>query len=190
MLRRFEYEGRPAADQPIMAWAFHDAIYRIQEALKGVIDNYPMAWARPVLRRIVFPLGANERRPNDRLGHKVAQLMLSPSETRDRLTRGAYKSDRTGFTIGVMEALLPDVIATEPLERRLVKAFRAGKAEGFTYAEQLASAVEAGEFSQAEADQMLSVRERVLDIVAVDDFEVEALRAGVKDAQEDMRDAA
>ena len=51
MLRRFEYEGRPAADQPIMAWAFHDAIYRIQEALKGVIDNYPFAFLRPVLRR-------------------------------------------------------------------------------------------------------------------------------------------
>ncbi|MEM1081050.1 MAG: acyl-CoA dehydrogenase [Pseudomonadota bacterium] len=190
MLRRFEYEGRPAADQPILAWAFHDAIYRIQEALKGVVDNYPIAWARPFLRRIVFPLGANERRPNDRLGHKVAQLMLSPSETRDRLTRGAYRSDRTGFPIGVMESLLPDVIATEPLERRLVKSFRAGKAQGFTYAEQLASAVEAGDFTQAEADQMISVRERVLDIIAVDDFDVRELRAAIRDTGEDMRDAA
>ncbi|MEM7053866.1 MAG: acyl-CoA dehydrogenase [Pseudomonadota bacterium] len=190
MLRRYEYEGRPAADQPIVAWAFHDAIYRIQEALKGVIDNYPVAWVRPILRRIVFPLGANERRPNDRLGHKVAQLLLSPSETRDRLTRGCYKSDRTGFPVGVMETLLPDVIAVEPLERRLVKAYRAGKASGYTYQEQLASAVEAGEFSEAEAEQMLSVRERVLDIIAVDDFDKRELQAGVSEAKEEIRDAA
>ena len=190
MLRRYEHEGRPAVDQPIMAWAFHDAIYRIQEALKGVIDNYPIAWVRPFLRRIVFPLGANERRPNDRLGHKVAQLMLSPSETRDRLTRGCYKSDRAGFPIGVMETLLPDVIAVEPLERRLVKSFRAGKAVGYTYKEQLASAVQAGDFSESEAEMMLSVRERVLDIIAVDDFDVRELQAGVRETGEEIRDAA
>ena len=190
MLRRFEYEGRPAADQPILAWAFHDAIYRIQEALKGVIDNYPFAFLRPVLRRIVFPLGANERRPNDRLGHKVAALMLSPSETRDRLTRGAYKKDRPGHVPGNMESLLPDVIAAEPLERKLVKAVKTGRAVGLTYDEQVRSAKEAGVLDDKEAKILLDVRERVLEIVAVDDFELEELQAGLTEKGDSIRDAA
>ncbi|MDT8450087.1 MAG: acyl-CoA dehydrogenase domain-containing protein, partial [Wenzhouxiangellaceae bacterium] len=190
MLRRFEYEGRPAADQPIMAWAFHDGIYRIQEALKGVIDNYPIAPLRPVLRRIVFPLGANERRPNDRLGHKVAALMLSPSETRDRLTRGCYKADRPGHVPGNMETLLPDVIKAEPLERRLLKAVRAGKVSGYTFDAQVASGVEAGVFNAQEAELLTSVRERVMEIVAVDDFDLRELQAGLTEESEQVRDAA
>ncbi|MFU8877828.1 MAG: acyl-CoA dehydrogenase [Wenzhouxiangellaceae bacterium] len=190
MLRRFEHEGRPAADQPIMAWAFHDGIYRIQEALKGVIDNYPIAFMRPILRRIVFPLGANERRPNDRLGHKVAALMLSPSETRDRLTRGCYRKDRPGHVPGNMEALLPDVIAAEPLERRLLKAIKTGKASGYTYDEQLAAAEKAGVFSEPEAKLMRSVRERVMEIVAVDDFDIRELQAGLTEKGDAIREAA
>jgi len=190
MLRRFEYEGRPAADQPILAWAFHDAIYRIQEALKGVIDNYPIAPVRPILRRIVFPLGANERRPNDRLGHKVAALMLSPSETRDRLTRGCYKTDRSGHVIGNMESLLPDVIAAEPLERRLLKAVKAGKVSGYTFDEQVDNAEKTGLFSAEEARLMRSVRERAMEIVAVDDFDIRELQAGVSEKGEAIRDAA
>ena len=190
MLRRFEYEGRPASDQPILAWAFHDAVYRIQEALKGVIDNYPIPAVRPILRRIVFPLGANERRPNDRLGHKVAALMLSPSETRDRLTRGCYKTDRPGHVIGNMETLLPDVIAAEPLERRLLKAVKNGKVTGYTFDEQVDNAEKSGVFSAEEAKLMRSVRERAMEIIAVDDFDIRELQAGVSEKGEAIRDAA
>lgn len=179
MLRRFEQEGRPAADQPIMAWAFHDAIYRIQNALAGVIDNYPFAWARPFLRLIVFPTGRSERAPNDRLGHKVAALLLSPSETRDRLTRGIYKSDRTGHPIGVMETLLPKVIAAEPLDRKLLKALRNGEIAGRSYEEQVADAHEKKLLTDQDVELLLDVRKRSLEVVAVDDFDHEELQAGL-----------
>jgi len=179
MLRRFEQEGRPAADQPIMAWAFHDAIHRIQNALSGVIDNYPFAWVRPFLRLVVFPTGRSERAPNDRLGHKVAALMLSPSETRDRLTRGIYKSDRAGHPVGVMETLLPRVIAAEPLDRKLLKALRSGEIGGRTYEEQVAQAFDKGLLSDQDVELLLDVRKRSLEVVAVDDFDHEELQAGL-----------
>jgi acyl-CoA dehydrogenase len=184
MLRRYEHDARPVADQAILAWAFHDAIYKIQEALRGVIDNYPLPWVRPFLRRIIFPLGRVERTPNDRLGHKVAALLLSPSETRDRLTRGIYVSDRSGNTIGVMEKLLPDVIAAEPLERKLLKAQRAGQISGYTFEEQLEQARDKNIISDTEFDFMMNVRRRTLEIIAVDDFELEEIQAGL-DAQAD-----
>jgi acyl-CoA dehydrogenase len=40
MLKRYESIGRPAADQAILAWAFHDSIYKIQVALRLVVDNF------------------------------------------------------------------------------------------------------------------------------------------------------
>ncbi|MEE4331185.1 MAG: acyl-CoA dehydrogenase [Wenzhouxiangella sp.] len=179
MLRRYEHDGRPVSDQAILAWAFHDSIYKMQHAFRGVIDNYPIAWVRPILRRIVFPLGRVERAPNDRLGHKVAALLLSPSETRDRLTRGIYVSDRNGHPIGVMEKLLPDVIAAEPLERKMLKAQRAGRLTGFTSEEHLAQARELEILTQREADFLADVRRRVLEVISVDDFELESLQAGL-----------
>ncbi len=187
MLRRFEHDSRPAADQPILAWAFHDAIYKIQHAMRGVIDNYPLAWMRPVLRFIVFPLGRVERAPNDRLGHKVAALLLSPSETRDRLTRGIYTSDRTGYPLGVMEKLLPDVIAAEPLERRLLKAQRAGQFKSPTFEGQVAEAVDKNILSDSERDFLMDVRRRTLEIISVDDFDLEEIQAGLTARGDEIR---
>ena len=45
MLKRYEDEGRPAADQPLLAWAFHDAAHKIELALSGALRNFPI---RPV----------------------------------------------------------------------------------------------------------------------------------------------
>lgn len=187
MLRRFEHDARPSADQPILAWAFHDAIYQIQHAMRGVIDNYPLAWMRPFLRLIIFPFGRIERAPNDRLSHKVAALLLSPSETRDRLSRGIYKTNRPGHWLGIMEVLLPDVIAAEPLERKLAKAVRSGVVGGHTYAEQLSQAVEAEVLSADEAKLLGELRERVIEIISVDDFDLAELQAGLSETGEAIR---
>lgn len=179
MLKRFESQGRPAADQAILAWTFHNAIYRIQIALRLVIDNFPNRYLRPVLRFIVFPFGRRERAPGDRLTHKVAQLLLSPSDTRERLTQGVYRSARAQHPVGLMEEALPKVIQAEPLERKLLKALRQGEIEGMTWDQQLQHAVEKGILTSKEGDILRHARELVKEIIAVDDFDAEELRLAV-----------
>lgn len=178
MLKRYESIGRPAADQAILAWAFHDSIYKIQLALRLVVDNFPHRTMRSLLRLVVFPLGRRERAPGDRLTHKVAQLLLAPSDTRDRLTHGVYKSARTGHPVGMMEQALPQVIAAEPLERKLLKAVGASEIGGITWDEQLKDAVAKGVVSADEAAILVRVRALVMEIIAVDEFEVEDIRLG------------
>ncbi len=177
MLKRFEDQGRPAADQPILAWAFHACVYDIQEALRGVLNNFPNRWMAAMLKLIVFPLGARERRPNDRLGHKVASLLMAPSETRDRLTDGVYKTASPGHVIGAMEALLPEVIAAEPLARKVDKAVRQGELTGETYALRIQQAQQTNLLSKKEAELLLDVHARSMEIIAVDDFDDDELRA-------------
>ncbi|MFC1796691.1 acyl-CoA dehydrogenase, partial [Pseudomonadota bacterium] len=180
MLKRFESQGRPAADQAILAWAFHNAIYKIQVALRLVVDNFPNRYLRTVLRIVVFPFGRRERASGDRLTHKVAQLLLSPSDTRDRLTDGIYKSAKTGHPIGVMEEALPQVIHAEPLERRLLKALKQGEITGITWDEQVKDAIAKSVLSAQEADILVRVRNLVMEIIAVDEFKPEDLQAGSK----------
>jgi acyl-CoA dehydrogenase len=178
MLKRYESIGRPAADQAILAWAFHDAIYKIQTAFFRVIDNFPNRALRALLHLVVFPLGRREREPGDRLTHKAAQLLVAPSETRSRLTHGIYKTARDGHPVGMMEQALPQVIAAEPLERKLLKALKAGDLDGITWAEQVRDAVSKRVLTPEEAAIMAEVRERVMEIIAVDEFDTEDLRLG------------
>jgi acyl-CoA dehydrogenase len=178
MLKRFEIQGRPAADQPILAWAFHDAIYKIQTALGSVVDNFPSRAVRVLLAVFIFPLGRHERQPGDRLGHKVSQLLMSPSQTRDRLTDGVFISDKASDPIGLLELALPRVIAAEPLERRLHKAEIAGELDAGDMQVQLQKAVEQFIITADEAKELEAVREMVTEIIAVDEFESSYLRMG------------
>jgi len=178
MLKRYESQGRPAADQAILAWAFHNAIYRIQIALRLVVDNFPNRYIRGLLRFAVFPFGRREKAPGDRLTHKVAQLLLTPSDTRQRLTDGVYMSETSNHPICFMERALPQVINAEPLERKLLKAVRNREVRGVTWDEQVRDAVTKHVLSKEEADILVRVRELVAEIIAVDEFDGEELKAG------------
>lgn len=190
MLKRFEIQGRPANDQPILAWAFHDSINKIQNALGLVVDNFPSRGIRLLLSLIIFPLGRHELQPGDRLGHKVTQLMMYPSETRDRLTDGVFISGDASNPVGLLELALPRVIATEPLERRLLKAEAAGKLKALDPQTRLQMAVEQSIITADEAKELEAVRAMVAEIIAVDDFESSYLRMGSKQAPDSVRDQA
>src|SRR5215468_36808 len=90
VLKRYEDEGRQAADAPLMHWAIWDALFKAQTALEGVISNFPNRAISAVMRRTVFPLGRPYVVPSDRVGHDVARLLIEPSATRDRLTAQTF----------------------------------------------------------------------------------------------------
>jgi acyl-CoA dehydrogenase len=145
-----------------------------------VIDNFPNRYLRAVLRIVVFPFGRRERASGDRLTHKVAQLLLSPSDTRDRLTDGVYKSASAGHPVGMMEVALPQVIHAEPLERKLLKALKHNEITGITWDEQVQDAIAKSVITAEEADILVHVRNLVMDIIAVDEFDPQELRSGIQ----------
>jgi acyl-CoA dehydrogenase len=77
-----------------------------------------------------------------------------------------------------MERALPQVIQAEPLERKLLKAVKTGEIKGITWEEQLKDAIGKSVLTREEADILVRVRELVMEIIAVDDFDVEDLRLG------------
>ena len=89
-LKQFTDDGRPSEDLPLVHWAIQDALYKIQEAFAGVIQNFPNFLVRVLLRTLIFPMGRRLSPPSDRLGHEVATLLMQPGPVRDRLTAGIY----------------------------------------------------------------------------------------------------
>jgi acyl-CoA dehydrogenase len=177
MLKRYEDTGRPEADRPLLAWAFHQCMWNIQTALDGAIRNFPVRPVSWLLRVLVFPFGRRDVPPSDRLGRRVAALITAPSEARDRLLEWTYLTPTANNTIGRMHALLPDVIAAEPVDRKFGKALKTGQFKAHDYLGQLAEAEQAGVLDASEAALLRRVREGVFEFISVDDFEVDEMRA-------------
>jgi acyl-CoA dehydrogenase len=105
-LKRFEDDGRPASDLPLLHWSIQDALYRMQLAFIGLLDNFPVRIAAWKLRFLVFPLGKSFSPPSDELGHEVVKVMMAPGEARDRLTAGIYVPTSANEPLGVLELAL------------------------------------------------------------------------------------
>jgi acyl-CoA dehydrogenase len=119
VIKYFEDQKRPDGDAPLLHWACRYALNQVQEGFDGLFRNFPNRLIGVLLRAIAFPLGMHFHAPSDALGHQAASIILEPSATRDRLTRGMFISQDAGDAIGRIEVALPVVIAAEHVERKL-----------------------------------------------------------------------
>ena len=125
-----------------------------------------------------FPFGRREVPPSDRLGRRVAAFLTAPNDARDRVTDGIYKTPCANNPVGRMNAVLPDVISAEPVERKFLKAAKSGELSGYDYAAQLADAQAKGAITSAEAALLKRVRDASFEFISVDDFDAADLAAG------------
>lgn len=169
-LKRFEDDGRPSSDLPLLHWAMQDALYRLQQALDEFLSNFP---AHPVfvwvLRAWMFPLGKRCNPPTDRLAHEVARLMMTPGAVRDRLTTGIYVPVTNDEPLADLELALQCAIECEPIEARLREAAKSRLISG-RGDEKIAQALQHKLITQPEADLLGRLKELRNKVVKVDDF--------------------
>jgi acyl-CoA dehydrogenase len=178
MLKRYEDEGRPSDEQPLLAWAFHDRAHRIELALSAALRNFPIRPVGWLLWLLVFPLGRRAQAPSDRLGHRAAAMLMSPSAARDRLGVGVYLTPGAHHPAGRIIAALTKVILAEPVERKFQKVLKSGDIQALDYPAQLAEAASKGLISGDERQQLEELRELTLDTINVDDFDPAELAVG------------
>ena len=126
ILKHYEDEGEPEDDVALLRWACDDALFNIQTAMKGVMTNMPVPVVGRLLNFLVFPLTKPYKGPDDRQGHEVARILLSPTEARARLTRGIYAGTGPDDATGRIDHALDYVLRTEKLEKRLRSAMKKG----------------------------------------------------------------
>jgi acyl-CoA dehydrogenase len=179
-LKRFEDEGRPAEDLPLLDWAMQDSLFQVQQAFDGVIRNFPNAFMRQLISALVFPLGRNLAPPSDHLGHRIATLLMQPGAARDRLTSGIFIPDDEQDAIGALEAALASTLACEPLQLTLQQARKEGKLKALEELSRIAEARDQGLISAEQALQLERDYALRRKIIMVDDFAPEHLRAAVQ----------
>ena len=176
-LKRFDEEGRLQEDAPLMHWALQQTLYDIETAILDFLANFP---SRPValgLKAVVIPFGRRCEKPSDRLDHKIAGILQTPSTARSRLGNGQYLTREEGNLFGDLEQTLEDVIASEPVFNRICK--DKGEKLPFTNLGILADeALESGIINSDEADLLKRTEAGRMRTISVDDFDHEELVLG------------
>ncbi len=170
-LKRYHDEPKTRSNFALTRWATELALYRIQEALVGVLDNLPVRPVATLLRWTIFPLGARFRPPSDRLGGEVARDILEDREARRTLTADVFVPPADEPGLGALEAALDKAVRALPIETKLRDAVRAGRldrAPGYMLDE---LGVEAGVISGEEYDLLNEARDARDEVIAVDAFD-------------------
>ncbi|WP_295921607.1 acyl-CoA dehydrogenase [uncultured Xanthomonas sp.] len=177
MLKRYHDDGAPATDQPLLAWAFHDSVHKIELALSAALRNFPIRPVGWLMWALIFPWGRRAEAPGDRLGHRVAALLMTPNEARDRLGQGVFLTPCENNPGGRIASYLTKAVLAEPVERKFLKALKSKGIESLDFASQLDEAVRQGVLSADERRQLEELREITMDTISVDDFDTDELRS-------------
>ena len=163
-LKRWQDEGRQAADFAALEWCMATGFRTIENRFAEILANLPNRFVASVLQLIVQPFGARVLGPSDRVVHECAQLVLAPSAARDRLTPNLSHVDDDRGVARLEKAFLL-VTAAEEIAKRMHSARIHDWQE----------AVKRGVITQAEGQQLAAAHEAVAKVIEVDDFAPEAL---------------
>jgi acyl-CoA dehydrogenase len=176
LLKRYEDDGRPAADRPVFDYAVRKAFHGFYAAMYEAITNFPVAAARPLLKLCVFPLGNHFRKPKDSLAKTMVRAVLEPGEVRDRLTRFIYVSHDENDPTGLLEVAMKKVVEADEADRKLERAVRQGLVQRYLGNDWFNEAQAKGVLTPAEAQMLRDAERLVARVIAVDDFAPEAVR--------------
>jgi len=170
-LKHFRDQGQPDADRALVEWACEHCLHRVQESLDGILRNFPNRALGIALRGLVFPLGRRRRGPDDRLTHQVAELLLAPSDARDRLTAGMYIDERPEDAVAGLEDALHKVVKVEDLLRKLRdQGQRFEHSPRQDYQSWVDELRDEELVSDEQAGDLMAAREATLRVIAVDHF--------------------
>jgi acyl-CoA dehydrogenase len=160
-LKRFEVEGRPEADKPLVEYIMLQGYNRMALAFNGVLDNLPARWAAVLTKALAFPLGVPYQEPADELTSEVAAILMRPSSQRDRLTPDIYLGEgRAEHPVKDLELAFELVSEVAPIEKRMREAKQRDPAR----------ARDEGLITEAEFARLAEAKAAVDKVVAVDAF--------------------
>lgn len=163
-LKRWQDEGRQKEDLPALEWCMASGFKTIENRFAEITANLPNRFVAWLLKFLIQPFGARVTGPSDRVVHQCAQLVLSPSAARDRLTPDlAFVEDDGG--IARLEKAFRLVTAAEDAAKKM----HAARIHDWK------DAVKRGVITESDGEKLAAAHEAVAGVIEVDDFAPEAL---------------
>jgi acyl-CoA dehydrogenase len=173
VLKHHEDQGQPAEELPVVEWACRELLYQAQEQLHSVLRNFPSRWrwVAWLMRVLIFPRGLTYFAPADRLGRKVADLVMTPGAARDRLSLGVYRAVEPGNPLGLLQQALELTPAAEAIEKKIrVEGIKTGRIASLDLPRQIDEALALAIISAEEAAFLKDYDAKVMNLINVDEF--------------------
>ena len=175
VLKRFKAEGEKTEDLPLVRYAGLYCLFEVQERFADILKNLPSKPLAMLLRVLIFPWGERFHKPQDRLGHKIAQLMMNPGGARDRLTQGVYVENVSNNVLAVLNDALLKSIAAEPIEKTIRAAKLDTDAQALTLTELAKIALQQQLITHDQFNVVSDAEIARAAIIKVDDFSPDEL---------------
>lgn len=159
-LKRFEADGQPEADKPLLDWIFADGVARMHARLAEVGDNFPNGFWGWTIKLLTQTGGKRRRGPTDKMNKAVSELLMQPGESRQRLAEGVI-SGKGADPLAALERAFAMTVEYAPLKARM-------KEKGV---ENIDAAKEAGIITADEAEALRDLHRAVREVIEVDSFD-------------------
>ncbi len=170
-IKRFHEEGKKQEDMPFVDYSCGSLFYDIERSFQEIFDNLPnrlFAWS---LSCKCFPWGFRQKKPSDELSQKIAAIMMTPSESMERLSQGLFKTKTNQNFLSLLLEAQAKTILAEEIEKRVRKAQKEELIYGLTEEDLVTEAHKKSIINGAEFEQLLEVARLRSRVIAVDAFE-------------------
>lgn len=170
VLQRWEHDGAHRTDLNLVEWVCEDCFASIEQQLARTLRHLhkrPLAW---LARALIFPWGRHADGPGDDCNHRVATILQTPGDTRDRLTPHCCNHPEPARGVALFDAAMQAAADTAALRKRLRRAIRRGDLHGTTPHDSIDEARALGLLDAAE-EQALRAAQALHDaVIQVDAF--------------------
>jgi acyl-CoA dehydrogenase len=174
-VHRFEADGRPQEDLPLFRHSMDTAMANIQAAFDGIFANFDAPGIGAVVRgpvQLWGRLNSLGRGASDGDVNKVAKLMQTPGEQRDRLFDLLYQPTAEHEPVARLEAAFAACIQADQIVAKIRTAIRKRLLPKGKPMTMLDAAVRAGVLTTAEVEQVRAAEKLRDDVIEVDGFSV------------------
>ena len=177
VLKWYADQGEPEAERVLAQAAVQQEMYRTEQALMAALRNYPIAWLGRSWLWMLFPLGGKHQPVSDKVLHGLTREAMQNGEMRQVLKQGVFVPQADDEALAQLEQALVQTLACEPLVKTLKDKYGRVSVKVGAIADTLQQALKDKVISQAEHQQLQTWLELRRQVIAVDDYASEGVRA-------------
>lgn len=171
-LKRYHDRDYPEHLQPLLRWALEESLGKAEQALDGLLDNFPNALMSGLLRVLVFPLGRRHPGPSDRLDAEVAGVIGRDrgDPALEELLAGCYRPRSATDPVGALQHAIELSNASQAAQKKLQQALKSGQLRPAPGETAITAALATGLIEDSEAQQLQAAEAARRQVIDVDDF--------------------
>jgi acyl-CoA dehydrogenase len=154
-----------------------ESLSKAEQALEELLGNFPSKPLGCALRLLVLPLGRRHKGPSDELDAEVAAIISrnSGDPALEELLEGCYRPQAEQDPVGALQYAMGLLHETQPLQKKLHKAVKAGQVQVLPGQNLIEAALAAGVLTPEETHSLQQAEAARRVVIDVDDFSKEEL---------------